>query len=331
MFDGLGERAVVVGDARTHAIIIAVPLSSLQFECRTIRIGRPRGGWRHRGEGRSVARHQEGTGGHVNGQQRWTNPGQAGEGPPVLHLHGSSTSSLSHLPLLERCTALRSVAVDRPGFGLSQPTRVLQRRFRESAIDLVGDVLDELQWRSATVAGGSMGGTWALWYALAHPERVTRLVLLGSAPLLPGTRPPAPLRTATTPLLGELLVRFAKPNARILQRLMATVGEGDTIIRYPDLVDALVAAAHDRVAAQTNLAELRAVRSVLGFRASVRIRTDELRDLRVPTLLIWGDSDPVGCVEAARTAADLIPDARLEVLPAVMFPGSATRTGWQGS
>jgi pimeloyl-ACP methyl ester carboxylesterase len=32
-----------------------------------------------------------------------------------------------------------------------------------------------------------MGGTWALWYALARPERVRRLVLLGAAPLLPGT------------------------------------------------------------------------------------------------------------------------------------------------
>ena len=36
--------------------------------------------------------------------------------------------------------------------------------------------------------------------------------------------------------------------------------------------------------------------------------------------MIWGDSDPVVPIEAARAAAQLIPDARLEVLPAGHVP-----------
>jgi len=53
---------------------------------------------------------------------------------------------------------------------------------------------------------------------------------------------------------------------------------------------------------------------------ATRIRPDDLRQLSVPTLMIWGDSDPVVPIEAARAAAQLIPDARLEVLPAGHVP-----------
>ncbi len=42
---------------------------------------------------------------------------EAGDGPPALFLHGTSTSSLSFLPLIEQLDGVRALAVDRPGFG----------------------------------------------------------------------------------------------------------------------------------------------------------------------------------------------------------------------
>ena len=46
---------------------------------------------------------------------------EAGEGTPVLFLHGSSTSSLSLLPLIEHLEGVRAIAADRPGFqGLAE-------------------------------------------------------------------------------------------------------------------------------------------------------------------------------------------------------------------
>jgi pimeloyl-ACP methyl ester carboxylesterase len=41
-----------------------------------------------------------------------------------------------------------------------------------------------------------------------------------------------------------------------------------------------------------------------------------LPHLTVPTLLVWGDPDPVGTVDAAQAVASLIPDAQLEVVAA---------------
>jgi pimeloyl-ACP methyl ester carboxylesterase len=245
---------------------------------------------------------------------------EAGEGPPVVFLHGSSTSSLSLLPVLERLEGVRAIAVDRPGFGLSEPVRVPRERFRDAAVEFLDQVLHALGLRTCAFAGNSMGGTWAVWYALARPERVRRLVLLGSAPLLPGTRPPVPLRATAAPLVGDLLPQLVKPNRKLLVRLMASMGEKDTIVRYPDLIESLVAAARDPIASAANLAELRAIISPIGFRRSARMDPDELRRLDVPTLLIWGDHDPVGTAEVARETARLMPRAQLELLPAGHVP-----------
>ncbi len=48
-----------------------------------------------------------------------------------------------------------------------------------------------------------------------------------------------------------------------------------------------------------------------------------------PTLVLWGDQDPVGSIPVAQAVTDLIPQARLEVLPAGHGPwlGQPTRTG----
>jgi len=161
-----------------------------------------------------------------------------GEGPPVVLLHGSSTSSLSFLPLLDHLQGVRAFAADRPGFGLSDPVQVPRERFRDAAIAFVDGVVDELGLETCAVAGGSMGGTWALWYALAHPERVDRLVLLTGAPLLPGTRVPAPVRVMATPIIGDLLARLVEPNAKMVVRLMSSMGEKDTIVRHTEVAQA---------------------------------------------------------------------------------------------
>jgi pimeloyl-ACP methyl ester carboxylesterase len=170
------------------------------------------------------------------------------------------------------------------------------------------------------LAGASGGGAWATWYVLEHPERVRGLVMLGSVPLLPGARIPLGIRLMATPALGDVLSRTVRPGRRMLLQLMASVGEGETILRHPDLLESLIDAARDPIATAANVAEFRAMLSPIGTRPAARIRPDDLRRLAVPTLMIWGDHDPVVSVAAARAAAELIPEARLEVLPAGHVP-----------
>jgi pimeloyl-ACP methyl ester carboxylesterase len=178
-----------------------------------------------------------------------------------VFLHGSGTSSLSALSLLGHLGGVQIIALDGPGYGLSEPVDVPRERFREAAVEFVDETVDELGLESFAVAGGSMGGHWPSGIAPARPERVRRLALLGSAPLLPGTRAPAPLRVMAAPVVGDLLPRLVKPSAKLVVRMMSSMGEGDTIVHHPDLIEAIVAAGRDPIASATDLAELRAIRT----------------------------------------------------------------------
>ena len=253
----------------------------------------------------------------------------AGHGPPVVHLHGTNTSSLSHLMLVERMPCTRSYLVDRPGCGLSDPDTFRPGHLREFAVGWVGDVLDALGLDTSFLVGASGGGIWATWYALAHPERIRGLVMLGSVPTLPGGRAPLPLRLAATRGVGDVMVRAVKPGRRMMLRMMASVVDADTIVQYPDLFDSLVAGARDPLATRANLAELRSLISLRGIRTSMQFSHADLRRLAVPTLMIWGDRDPVVRVAHARAAAAEITQARLEVLHAGHVPqlGHPDRVG----
>ena len=102
--------------------------------------------------------------------------------------------------------------------------------------------------------------------------------------------------------------------------MMASVGEAETIVRHPDLLDSLVAGARDPVASRANLAELRALIARGSFRPGMRLSHEELRQLSVPTLMIWGDRDPVVPLDASALGGGRDPHARLEVLPAGHAP-----------
>jgi pimeloyl-ACP methyl ester carboxylesterase len=99
------------------------------------------------------------------------------------------------------------------------------------------------------------------------------------------------------------------------------MGEGDSLSAHPELLDLMVASDEDRIAGRTNANEARAIISPLalvtraGFRRA-RVGDAELRGLGVPTMLIWGDRDPLGDVTVAQAIVDRLPEGELAVVPA---------------
>ena len=253
---------------------------------------------------------------------------EQGAGAPVVLLHGAGNPAGFLLPLLRELHGVHAIAPDRPGVGLSDPIDFPEGRYRQTAVAWLDRLLDTLELDTTTLLGHSGGAMWAMWYALAHPDRIRRLVLLGP-PAVPKTRCRLPLRLAATPVAGRLLSRLAPPSPGSVLRFAHHVArEKDTLARHPDLVDLLVAAGRDPITDRVSTAELRAFVSPFGFRRRSRVGPDELRRLAMPTLLIWGEHDPLGGASVARAVADLIPHARLEVLPTGHGPwlGQPTRT-----
>ena len=245
---------------------------------------------------------------------------EKGSGPPVVILHGTGDPAGFLLPLLDALHGVRVIAPDRPGIGLSDDAQLPIHGFRKAAVSWLDGLLDALDLETMALVGHSGGGVWALWYALARPERVTRLMLMG-VPTLPGTRAPLPIRLMTTPALGTVLRRLVPPSPASFVRLARAVGEGETIGAHPDLIDLVVAAARDPAAERATRAEFRALVSPFallsrdGFRRHDRVRPADLGRLVMPASVVWGERDPLGSIAVARAVTGLIPDARLDVLP----------------
>ncbi len=231
-------------------------------------------------------------------------------------IHGSGSPGLFWLPLLQRLDGVRAIVVDRPGFGLSDPTA---SGFGPSeSVAWISEVLDALELPSAVIVGHSIGGLWALRFALECPQRVHGLVMVGT-PSLPGTKAPLPFRLLGTPGVRALIARQRETPASF-HRFAAMVGEGNTIGDHPELVDLMVAVGNDPVAGRAIREEVGrllspwALLSRTGFRRGARVGEADLRELTVPTLLLWGSNDPVGGGDVARRVQRLIPDAELEVV-----------------
>jgi pimeloyl-ACP methyl ester carboxylesterase len=139
----------------------------------------------------------------VDGLEVFWREAPARRSAPVLYLHGVPTSSDDWIPFLERTGG---IAPDLPGFGRSaKPAefdysiagyeRFLDSFLRELDVDRYSLVVHD--W-------GAVG----LGLAQAAPERLERLVIVNSVPLLPGYRWHRVARLWRTPLVGELTMGF---------------------------------------------------------------------------------------------------------------------------
>lgn len=112
-----------------------------------------------------------------------TNYLEAGSGPPVVLIHGSGPGVTAYanwrLVLPALADRFRVLAPDMAGFGFSERPEKAEYGLDLWAEQVVG-FLDALDISKASVVGNSFGGSIALRLATRHPERVDRLVLMGS-------------------------------------------------------------------------------------------------------------------------------------------------------
>jgi pimeloyl-ACP methyl ester carboxylesterase len=243
---------------------------------------------------------------------------EAGSGdPPFLLIHGFGSSTakwLDALPLLgaER----RAIALDLPGFGLSDAPRGPY-----SPAWLAGSVrafCDEIGVDRAIWTGNSLGGLVAIHGAAAWPDRVAGLIGVDAALPSEGGRPDARIVTSfiapAMPVIGELIYRqyirrppetlvreslernFVRPE-RISETTLRALEEDARSRRgRPD---------HARAVVRAN----RRMMWALSARREATWRV--LRSIRVPTLFIWGAADRLVPVEVGERAVQELPGSEL--------------------
>jgi pimeloyl-ACP methyl ester carboxylesterase len=233
-----------------------------------------------------------------------------GEGEPVfVLLHGFGASLYSWDPVMEPLSHIGQViAFDRPAFGLTE--RPLEWEGQnpydpEAQVELVLGLLDHFGIREAILVGNSAGGSIAMQVALAHPDRVSKLILVDPAVYSGGGAPPW-----IRPLL-------ATPQMRHIGPLIARQVQ----VRGPELLDM---AWHDPAKLRPETIDLykkplqadnwdKALWELtLASRASNL--AERLDELTLPVLVITGDDDRiVPTAESIRLSGDLR-NARLAVI-----------------
>jgi len=236
---------------------------------------------------------------------------EAGHGEPALMIHGGDASASQWAPLMARLQNTFHLFVpDRPGCGLTQMFNYNQtgKPFRQHAVDFVESTMNGLGLKSATLIGNSMGGFFSLAFALAHPERVTRLITIGepagSSPSVPfmfrllGTRGVNRLLYATIMKPGDAATRDS------FQRLL--VADARKVPKV--LIDCDTAASLIPGATESWLTM---VQNTGPLTFALR---PELNNLNVPTLMIWGDKDAFGPPDRGAEMVALMPHAKLQVV-----------------
>jgi pimeloyl-ACP methyl ester carboxylesterase len=226
---------------------------------------------------------------------------RAGEGPPLVLLHGyvGSGPALWHRQLRELSDEFTAVAWDAPGAGKSgDPPESF--RIGDYA-DVLAGFLDALGLERPHLAGLSFGGTLALELHRRHPGVARTLVLASAYAGWAGSLPPQ----VTEKRLRQSLDLADLPPEQFVRTLAPTMFSETT---PAELVDRFVASMFEFHPA--------------GFRTMARASAEaDLRDalpgIDVPTLLLYGDADVRAPLEVADQLHTGIPHARLVVLPGV--------------
>ena len=238
----------------------------------------------------------------------------AGEGPVILLIHGmagSATTWRQVLPALSRQFTV--VAPDLLGHGRSD--KPAGDYSLGAFAGMLRDLLVALGHDRATIVGQSLGGGVALQLAYQHPEFCERLVLVGSGGL--GREVNPLLRFLTLP--GSEAVLGLATAGPVRGAIESVGGLAERVGLRPAPVVAELWRSYASLSDEpTRRAFLRTLRAVIDTQGQAVSASNRLHlAAEVPTLIVWGDADPIIPVEHAYAAHSAVPGSRLEIFPGV--------------
>ncbi|MGK2877747.1 MAG: alpha/beta fold hydrolase [Solirubrobacterales bacterium] len=220
---------------------------------------------------------------------------------PTLYVHGVPTNADEWAPFLEKTGG---IALDLPGFGRSDKPMHFDGSIGAYNAFLQAFIA-QLGWGRFNLVVEDWGAL-ALVTAQELHERVHRVVIINSVPLLPGYQWHRLARAWRTPLVGELAMGLT---TRSIAKFLTRESRPD---RQP-LPDAMIDSIWDHFDQGTQRAILKLYRS-----APPKILEEageRFSQLTAPALVIWGEQDPYIPTRFGAFYSETLPNARLELLP----------------
>lgn len=237
----------------------------------------------------------------------------AGEGPAVLLVHGIAGSSRAWREVMPALAERHTViAPDLLGHGES--AKPMGDYSLGAFASGLRDLLEVLGIDRATVVGQSFGGGVAMQLAYQHPERCERLVLVNSGGL--GREVSWMLRALSLPgaeyVLPVVAPWFVRDRGDAVSRFIKARG-----VKAPKAAE-MWSAYRSLTETDNRRAFVRVVRGVIDPGGQTVSAMDRLYlAAAVPTLIVWGDADPIIPVSHAHDAHEAIAGSRLEIIEGV--------------
>ncbi len=226
--------------------------------------------------------------------------------PPVLWVHGSGpgvTALTNWETVLDDVSGdFFNLAPDNIGFGDSthpDPPPEGLRAFTDLRVETLIALLDHLGIDQVDLVGNSMGGIISLCLTLAHPDRVRRIVLMGAGGA------PVPI----TPELLSLILFYEDPTVEAMADLMTTFVADPAV--FGDQLEQIAA---ERMPRATRPEVERSHRATFTAGDPLPITAETMATITQPVLVVHGDTDRLMPLECGEWYAEVLPNARLEVV-----------------
>jgi 4,5:9,10-diseco-3-hydroxy-5,9,17-trioxoandrosta-1(10),2-diene-4-oate hydrolase len=228
---------------------------------------------------------------------------ELGSGHPLICIHGAgpgaSAESNFKLNAGSFSEKFRVILYDMPQYGKSAKVVLTEPRLKYNARILNG-FMAALGIEKAHIVGNSMGGQVAMKLGLDYPDRLTRLVIIGSTPMPPIFAP--------FPVEGiKLIARYYKGSGPSREKLRDLL---QTILYNPSFLTEEVFEERYQASIDPETVEL------FGKRQGEMPRENlapDLPKLKAKLLAVWGMDDRFGALDVGLQLTRMVPDARMHI------------------
>jgi len=223
-------------------------------------------------------------------QVHYRSEGDPADSLPLVLIHGTSSSLHtwdSLVKILTATTHKRIIRMDLPAFGLTGPNP--ENKYQTPYYTLfIDSFLQALHINKCLLVGNSLGGNIAWHFAVAHPDKISQLILIDAAGY-PRKNEKGSLgfKIASMPVINNLLLVIT-PKSLVKKSL-------ETVFFDPTLItEATVTRYHEMLLRAGNRRAALAL-----FQNKVAEDATSIKTITAPTLILWGDQDQLISVEDA--------------------------------
>ena len=240
-------------------------------------------------------------------QVHYKDEGDKNDSIPLVLIHGTSSSLFtwnSSVNILKK--EHRIIRLDLPAFALTGPSP--ERNYSmEYYCRFIDSFLSRLQIKHCLLAGNSLGGGIAWYYTFLHPDKVNKLILVDASGYTTSTKVKGSLAftLAKIPILNNIL-KWITPKSIVKKSLEDAYGDKSKV------TDHLVTLYYEMALRKGNRQAL-----IDRMQSGFQMESNLIKQIKTPTLIIWGDQDQLISVTSAYLFNKDIQNSQLEIYKGV--------------